>query len=378
MKIKKLLEETIIRFCYLLNIVIPKNKREVFFYSIPDYSDNAREIYEEIKRQSLDKKYKIVWAVRDVEKYSAIISNATVVKHRSIKNLFFYCRAHYIFRTHSLWGNLYVNKRQKMFVAWHGMPLKSLMRGNPRPYRCDYINLTSDFFKNELYSAVAMPLNNNPNTGLARNDLLLKPNNILRDFGYSKYNQLYLWMPTFRNPINACYKDGIEGEAGIPLLSIEDLSILNTILQSKNELLILKLHPWSADKISGVSFSNIVNLKDEDILPPYSLYSLVGKVDILITDYSSVYIDYLLTDKPIWFVYDDIDEYRRTRGFAFEPAEDYLPGIKISTREELFSCFKGGYNDEQYSKDRLRIKSIFHQYCDDKSAKRILDIMEIE
>ena len=368
-------EETVLFICHIINILTPKNRNQIFFYSMPDFSDNAREIYEELIRHDLEKKYKIVWAVRDVEKYKNILNNVTVVEHRSLKSLFCFCRSHYIFRTHSLWGNKYAEKTQKMFIAWHGMPLKSLFEGDPKPYKCDYINLTSDFFRDHLYSTVAIPQKYNPCIGLARNDLLFRKSNILEDMGFNGYERIYIWMPTFRDSKYSDIKDGLQNEVGIPILNETDLYTLNKILQRENELLILKLHPWSADKMDNISLSNIKNLNDADIVYPHSLYELLGACDTLITDFSSVYIDFLLTGKPIWFVYDDMNEYRKTRGFAFEPAEDYMPGIKINTKEDLIACFEGAYLDNDYRAERERITKLFHQYTDDRSAFRAVKAM---
>ena len=56
-----------------------------------------------------------------------------------------------------------------------------------------------------------------------------------------------------------------------------------------------------------------------------TVYTLLRNADGLITDYSSVYFDYMLLDRPIAFAIDDIKEYGDKRGFIFETPEDYMP-----------------------------------------------------
>ena len=65
------------------------------------------------------------------------------------------------------------------------------------------------------------------------------------------------------------------------------------------------------------------------------MYSLLGSADILLTDFSSIYIDYLLLNRPIGFVEDDFDEYSKSRGFIFDNPEEYMPGVKIRSLEDL-------------------------------------------
>jgi len=50
------IENFILKITYYLNCIIPKKKNQFFFYSTPDYSDNARALYEEFVREGLDKK----------------------------------------------------------------------------------------------------------------------------------------------------------------------------------------------------------------------------------------------------------------------------------------------------------------------------------
>ena len=50
--------------------------------------------------------------------------------------------------------------------------------------------------------------------------------------------------------------------------------------------------------------------------------------DGLITDYSSIYVEFLPFDRPIVFVKDDHERFREIRGFGFD-YETYFPGPKV-------------------------------------------------
>lgn len=371
------IENIILNMAFLLNRIVPKKQNQVFFYSTPDYSDNTRAIYEEMKRKNLDKKYSIVWAVKDYKKYKKLLSEVIVVKHRTLNNLWHFCRSKYIFRTHSLWGNKYVKGKQKMCIAWHGMPLKKLVLPNEviEPVDGDVLISTSPFFDGELINAMGIPKEVCKHTGLPRNDELFKNNGELRKM-FPGFDKIIIWMPTFRKTTG--YTNGIESELGIPCVTIEQLNILNNVLKKFNYLLILKLHPWSAEKLNNIILSNIKNLRDKDLNFDISLYRLLGQTDALITDYSSVYVDYLLVNNPICFVYDDIEEYRKTRGFAYEPIEEYMPGAQLHSFNEIIIWINSLSKPDPYIEKREKLKTLFFINPDEKSSDRVLHEMGIK
>jgi len=370
----KLIEDFALALCSLINMIIPKKSNQIFFYSSPDYSDNARALYEEMKNSGLDKSYCVVWAVKDLDRFKPLLKNVTVVKHRSLRNLWHYCRSKYIVRTHSLWGNRCVVDRQVMCIAWHGMPLKKLARVNEsvKPVKCDYLLSTSPVFDEELSSSMGLPTTVCVHTGLPRNDELFHGKNELESL-YPGFSKRIIWMPTFRQ--GAGYQDGLIPELGIPCVSKDDVGKLNDYLKLNNYLLIVKLHPWAAAQYGRLAYSNIVELRDADLPNDLSLYRLIGQTDALITDYSSVYIDYLLCDKPICFAFNDLSEYAQTRGLVFEPVFDYMPGEKVSDLSGLISWIDSLRQDDGYRDERARLRGLFHSNNDSSSSQRVLQIM---
>ena len=84
--------------------------------------------------------------------------------------------------------------------------------------------------------------------------------------------------------------------------------------------------------VGEIKFTNIKEVMLTDIPEPYTLYHLLSQTDAMISDYSSVYGDYLLTDKPIGFAFNDLEEYKKSRYIPLSPLEDYMPGMRINTK----------------------------------------------
>ena len=65
------------------------------------------------------------------------------------------------------------------------------------------------------------------------------------------------------------------------------------------------------------------------------MYMFIALTDALISDYSSVAVDYLIVDRPIAFTLDDYEAYKKTRGFVFENPLIYMPGHHLYTFDDL-------------------------------------------
>ncbi|MCD6189691.1 MAG: CDP-glycerol glycerophosphotransferase family protein, partial [Thermococcus sp.] len=102
------------------------------------------------------------------------------------------------------------------------------------------------------------------------------------------------------------------------------------------------------------------------------LYEVLNGADLLLTDYSSVYFDFLLTDKPILFLPVDIDEYRKKRGFLLEPYDFWTPGPKVYEQYDLEKEILKLLSEEDYYQcEREVIKNLVHTYRDGRSSERI-------
>lgn len=140
-------------------------------------------------------------------------------------------------------------------------------------------------------------------------------------------------------------------------------------------MLLIKPHPFQVElDIFNEEMSNIKVITNEDLnINDVNLYSLLGESDSLLTDYSSVYFDYLILDKPIGFTIDDFSSYEDKRGFVVDNPLEIMPGMKIYTVEDLEKYIVDLSNDiDLYSKEREKVNNLSNQYKDDQSAKRVL------
>lgn len=150
---------------------------------------------------------------------------------------------------------------------------------------------------------------------------------------------------------------------------------LDKYLKESDMHLIIKLHP--AQDYEGsepVEYENIKIWTHQELNHQnIELYRLLGSSDALITDYSSVYFDYLLLNKPIAFTVNDLEMYTNERGFVFDKPEDYMPGSKIKSIEQFYEFLdKVSNNIDEYKLERHSINELVNYYKDDKNCVRIL------
>ena len=341
-----------------LNSFIPKADI-ILFNSFPDLSDSSWALYSYIlnNRRDIVNNYKLVWSTSEdanlyAQKLDRLFPNNSnkVIRKKSIVGLLTYFRAKYVVTTHGYFGGSGSVKNQKHIELWHGMPLKTIGNGLKQQSStgfgidADITFATSDVFRDIV--AEAFGINNNAVyiTGLPRNDLLLREGKGLSSMGIiSKYKKVIMWMPTYRKSIVGDVRsDGDENGFGIKEILYDNFSLLNDILISEEYLLIVKPHPMDALANENLpSSDNVMIIRDYDLqCHDASLYSLLADSDLLITDYSSVFVDYLITGKPIAFACSDMKEYADTRGFFFDNVEDYMPGELLTTKDAFFDYLK--------------------------------------
>ena len=357
----------------LIDYVVPKREKNIIFFSRPDYSDNCRAIYEKLIENTGDK-YKITWVVQDIDKLKSDHPKIKFVKHRSLRSLWEMCRAHYIFRTHSFWGEIYVPNRQVMCYAFHGMGIKGFEYDIKDQYArnsFDNFTVTSQLFAQMFADNLNADVDRFIITGLPRNDyLFVQPLELLDKLGLDSFDKRIIWMPTFRTNKLCNYTNGVSNESGLPVITKHGLNIMDKILSKNNYCLIIKLHQWAAESIQGM-WNNIKVLTDFDIPQPYTLYHLLGLMDVLLTDYSSVSTDFLLLNRPIGYVFDDLEEYKKTRYLPLDPIENLMAGAKIHTESDLFKFIENIDNDS-FENERERVAELFLKDRDDNSSERVL------
>ena len=98
------------------------------------------------------------------------------------------------------------------------------------------------------------------------------------------------------------------------------------------------------------------------------LYELIGVCDGLLSDYSSVAVDYLLLNRPLGYVLADYEIYKEKRGFVFDDPLEYMPGEKIYNAEDMIKYLKHlSEGTDTYMQERAQMLLQMHNktesYC---------------
>lgn len=222
--------------------------------------------------------------------------------------------------------------------------------------------------------------------GYPRYDIMLNPNprgeELRREFLNHESEKLIIWMPTFRK----CHLSQLNFaestiETGFPLplfRSLDELLCLDSFCAEKQVAILIKKHPYQTEYgLDHKSFRNIIFIDDNDFRREgIGLYDLLPSTDALITDYSSVAVDYLLLDRPIAFILDDYEQYKATRGFAFENPEEYMPGDHVFSLTDLKKFITDiTENRDRYKNERARLIKEMQNPCT-QYCKRIWETVQ--
>lgn len=364
---------------FLIDCLIPKNKLWVLFSSFPDMSDNSYAMFRYL--HSRNEYQKIIWLVNDISKINLYmkqikedvrldqrnLDKILFVKKKSLKAFYLYLRAKYIFFTHAMYPTLMPLKNHVLVNLWHGMPLKNIgyldskNKGIPVS---SYTISTSHFYQMHMSKAFGQTINNTLISGQPRNDMMFLPDNSLLklDISKIKYNKVFLWTPTYRSSNSGDIREDGNITSEMPVIG-QNINDLNEVLKKLNAYMIIKQHPMDIlNTVKFDNYSNLVFLKNSDLEEKCcQLYSLLGEIDILLTDFSSIYIDYLLLDRPLCFVMDDFDKYEQSRGFVMKSPKDYMPGKFISTKEDLFDFIQQCVQEiDDYKEARKKVNSVLN------------------
>lgn len=366
------------RVLTLINKIIPKSN-SVLFNSYPAFSDNAWALYEYIvsSRPDITNNYRIIWA-QESAKAPIALDKAEYIRKKSLKGILSFFRAKYVISTHTYSADLKSGNGQIQYNLWHGCGYKSMTEAD-NCYRGDETIVISELYRDIHARVFEMPREHIHVTGLPRNDILFKNNQARSLLGIDRNTKIYLWMPTYRKAtIGHDETDGDPNSFGVASISDEQLKRINEVMVATDAMLIVKPHPMDSLSINRIQgYSNILCVTNEELRSKgIVLYELLSNADALLSDYSSVITDYMLLDRPIAMVLSDQQEYKDSRGFVFDPVEDYFPGPIINDCESLIEYFRSSDTIDQHWKDkRQSLTRLFHKYIDDRSCERVCNLI---
>ncbi|SMF44887.1 CDP-glycerol glycerophosphotransferase family protein [Desulfovibrio gilichinskyi] len=279
-----------------------------------------------------------------------------------------------------LWALL---SEAKTVQLWHGIPLKAIgfpeinstVNMNPEKAKhltfaysgYDTVVSTSPFFTERAF-AKAFRAEKFIESGYPRNDVLMRrPTkydmiNTDRDlYGeLVKFRKLggktVFFMPTFRDTGGGPFEDGAI-----------DLMRMSKFCRKNNLMFVCKFHPYLT--LSNVSLPENIRLVDSKS----DVYPLLPLCDVLLTDYSSVYFDFLLVDNPIVFYPYDYKKYiSKNRELLFD-YDSMTPGKKVTNENDLYTAFEDIMinNIDDFADVRHELRNLSFSNADGLAAKRL-------
>lgn len=359
-----------------------------------DFSDNARVLFDYMIAHNYNKKYKLIWFVHDPDEFREFqnIPNVKFISYQwekstnlkeNIQYYYHLCTSKYLFLTDTHFWLRYCNKGQIRVNLWHGCGFKDRKTKNgPCGRNYDYMTVTSPLYADIHAEEFGVEREKIIDTGLAKQDLLFQPpkESLTQLLGIKEAGKYVFWLPTFRmaaEGLERLNEYQSDSETGLPIIdTTEKAEKLNCLLAELDISMVIKLHPVQQNSIiSHLKLSNIVLLENKDIFAMgLQINTLLSKADALISDYSSVAVDYMLLDRPIAFMLEDVEQYQQSRGFVFENIYDYLPGEELYTYDDLEKFLTDVVEERDSTKEKRRnLIEKMHTHCDGNNCKRILE-----
>jgi CDP-glycerol glycerophosphotransferase (TagB/SpsB family) len=267
--------------------------------------------------------------------------------------------------------------KRKIFVnTWHGIPLKAMFfadKGDTRSSLRGILQLnrkttlfvvSSKIERSLIQKCFRIDSKKVVLTGHPRNECLLTNSSsaiLPKNMQMPSYKKIILYCPTYRRDASTVF---------FPFKEF-DKKCFADFLEKHKIILLIREHIYN--KRSQIFFS-------ERILPfgfdvQGDINSILPKVDILLTDYSSIYIDYLLVNKPIIFIPYDLATYTCRRGFLLDYTS-WTPGPKVTTYADFIKALENAISGEDgYELQRNNLKLKFHSHQTLDSSKKILDLL---
>jgi CDP-glycerol glycerophosphotransferase len=322
---------------------LPVDKHMVLYeaYHGKSLTGNPFAIFKGIYSMEEYKNFKHIWVINDFDNIHLEyrnVKNIKFIKVHSREYVKYLATAKYLINDTSFPSYFQKRSEQVYVNTWHGTPLKTLgtdiknskltshknIQRNllhsdylVSPNKFTYQKLLGSHGINNLYNGKVLDI------GYPRVDSMLfaDSNKVRKALSIPQGKRVILYAPTWRGQVHN------ENDTSEKLL--KELEIIKANV-SDEYVVLLKSHYFA--------YKFFVSKNLEYLCVPDSMDTneLLSVVDILITDYSSIFFDYLPTMKPILFYADDFEEYERDRGFYIDT--NTLPGPICKEISEVVEC----------------------------------------
>ena len=247
----------------------------------------------------------------------------------SLAAIWAFLTAEVTFFTHGVYGCPRPVRRKAIVNLWHGDGFK--VTSGAQIYST-YLVSSSALLARPRVRHFKVPPQNLLTTGLPRIEQLRHPSSgqQLAALGIDPDRPFAVWMPTYRQAGGAGLNGSFVDTSDIDV----DVHIARSIapglaaLRARGIQIVVKPHPLDAVSREDADF--ILVTDDTIAAAGTTLYHVLGASVGLLTDYSSVWTDYLAVDRPIGFFMPDLAGYLAGRGLEPPDAMDHLPGVSLT------------------------------------------------
>jgi CDP-glycerol glycerophosphotransferase (TagB/SpsB family) len=357
------------------------------------YGDNARHLFEWVLANSNE--IEAVWMTRNRAVYKQLqTANLPVAMINSWQGFLLLCRAQTAVFTNSMRdfspASEAVPDKIKLLALRHGRSVKRI-RFARKNHKLDpgeaaeraregqliqYAISTSEFISDIQEECLQIGREKHVVTGYPRNDYLFNaparpPQSIAPLLDADK--QVILYGPSWRH--------GRVPTQFFPFADFDETKLAD-FLRQQNYLLLLRSHVNDLKKYASTrqflqqlaQASDCIRLATHDQVADVN--SLLPYVHILVSDYSALYHDYLLLDRPIILIPYDYEEFEQQNGFLYDYYKN-LPGPAVTTFDQFcgyVSQISQGKDPHQMPRRQLRDK--IHKYQDDQSCFRVAKLLQ--
>ncbi|MCB2339584.1 CDP-glycerol glycerophosphotransferase family protein [Clostridium estertheticum] len=343
----------------ILKFFVKPNDNLILFISFggKKFDDSPKDIYEDMIKDNRFDGYDFVWAFQNTESFK--IPRGRIIKTDTYKYYITALKARCWITNSAVERGLNFKGRNTFyFNTWHGTPIKKMGEdiantsksfGMNRKWDVDLMTSQSKYEADIFARVFNINRENFMICGLPRNDVLADrtvetKQSMMKKIGLPLGKKVILYAPTFRE---------YERDDGFNCVIAPPIGFDKWKKKIGDKYVILLRAHYEVAKILNVKADDgfVYNVSDYPVLNDLMLAS-----DMLISDYSSIFFDYSILDRPMFCYTYDYDEYAEKRGMYFDIRTELL-GSSFDEEELLVLI-----NSLNYDKALKKVRSFRIKY----------------
>lgn len=298
---------------------------------------NPLAIFKNLESDAQYSKFRFVWVVNKKNNAHRMLrgnSRVILIEKESDAYLRYLASAKYLINNNTFPPYFSRRPGQRYLNTWHGIPLKTLGK-DIKTGVMDHKNAA----RNLLHAThIISPNRHFTDVLMLRNDIDGLVTAKVAEIGYPRVDQIINSSKSTTSAIKArlgipdtarvaLYAPTWRGDLANKYVDLDQIKSDLEAMRSSGYRVLFKGHPMVE--------SELLNSELADILVDSSIDTneLLGCVDVLITDYSSIMFDFMVTGKPILYYAYDLEDYKQNRGLYFDL--DSLPGAVCTSISDL-------------------------------------------